>query len=323
MLFLFYGQRENGENVFASEEWIGERIYCPICQGQLRIKKSSLGRYFFVHYQKCDKDYGEGSKHLFWKQHIMNCLGDKEAKEEVVFENRRRGDIYVEKVSSVVEIQFSTISVQELARRIDDYQTLNLKQFWLFQWPKIKKDQLVLSLMAFYIWEKTNLPLIYIDDQKKCLYLIKQLQFVGNRRAFYEYQVYPFELVLEICRTSFEKNEVLRLQNKWYVYYRREIQFLNERNKRYRTQLAKHLYYLSSKGITIETIGKRYTANVFFTTSPVVWQTECLYLHFICEKTIKECAQILQKQMIKNAPDAEIIVRQLLEQFSVAQLHNQ
>lgn len=312
---MFYGQRESGENVFASAELIGETVFCPICQSKLQIKKSSRGRYFFVHYQKCQKDYGEGSKHRFWKQRILEALSNQGAREEVVFANRRRGDIYIEVSSSVVEIQFSTISVDELARRIDDYESLNLKQFWVFQWPNIKKDTLVLSPMALYIWQKTDLPLIYINTKNQCLYVITQLQFTGNRRAFFEYQKWRCEDILQIRRHLFKKSIAHTLQNRWLKYYHRTYKGSNERNKRYRTKLAQQLYYLSNKGIREETLGKGYTANVFFVTSPVVWQTECLYLYMICQKSVSECAIILKCYMIKASPDAEIIVQQLLEQF--------
>lgn len=316
MFFLFYGRKKDGEFVFASENVMNEEVFCPDCMCPLHVKKSKRGRYFFVHYQKCRKDYGEGSQHYFWKMYILKQLQKYEARPEITLDNCRRADIFFNKTA--IELQFSTIRSEDLKDRVNDYSKLKIEQYWIFKLPEKTQLLLKLSPMEMYIWQETDLPLLYLDTKNKQLIHIVSLQFIQRNKAYFHCERVSWKNIIHIRRyRNVDFQTCKLLQQKWKHERQRQIIKFNN-NYHYQTQLARRLYYLRAYGYTLEDFGKVYTGNVYFVISPFVWQIQTLYLYKIKKKTISECAVALEKvSVIHKLNLLEQIVEQLLLQFSV------
>lgn len=314
---MFYGRKESGEYIFAGEEGYGEKVYCPDCNAPLLMKKSKRGRYFFVHRQKCRKDYGEGSLHHFWKMYIAKQLQQQGAKVEMVLGNQRRADIFFKNIA--IELQFSSIRCSELQMRIQDYAKLGIIQYWVFKWPGMKGLILSLSPMEVYIWKETKLPLLYIDQGQKRIIQIIGLQFIRSGKAICQYEYVDWVNVQRIERKqTVDFNIIFNLQQRWRQERKKQVyRFYKQLN--YYQQERKQLYYLSQFGYTVENFGKCYTGNVYFIVSPLIWQIQIVYMYKIKKKTISECAMTLEKvSIIKNSKVMERIVLQVLAQFSVS-----
>lgn len=312
---MFYAKDASGSYTYASAECKGGIFYCPDCSVQVRLQCSKKGRYFFVHPKRCCKEGGEGAAHYFWKTYIMVKLASLDAKQEVVLNYNRRADILVDK--TIIEIQFSVISRDDIHQRVLDYTKGGYNQYWIFKLPTRSRGVIRLSRMALYIWKETQIPLLYIDFQKRCLIHVHTLQFIHTTQALYMYEVISWENFIYVQRTM-RKRSFYLLQQKWKIERMRQLNLFYTHQVRYKTEVAKALYYLSQKGYTIEDFGCGYTGNCLFTVAPFIWQIQLVYLCCMKRCTIEQCCEMMQPMMIVT--DIEIIrtvVVQLLERFSV------
>lgn len=313
-VFLFYGQLKNKEYIFASEIANDKEVLCPDCGEELLLKKSNRGRYFFVHINRCRKDYGEGSHHFFWKMFIASRFEREKVQVEAQLANNRRSDLVVDGVA--IEIQFSPISCELLATRIADYYFLEMEQRWIFKWPKQQnRDTLKLGPMELYVWQHTDLPLLYIDIATGMVKHVTELQFIRRNVALYVSNILEWEEVVTLRKSKIVQHDVMKLQTQWLFYRRKRIADF-DKQRYFRTQTAVQIYALGVHDITLCDVGMAYTGNRYFVVSPLEWQVELLYLFHVKKHTTIECCRMMRKKMtLCSEHTARAIVEQVLAQF--------
>ena len=130
---MLYAVTKDGQKVRPNKDVIG---YCPICQEKVIAKMGDIRVNHWSHQKNKDCDNwseGETDWHLFWKSIV------KKANTEVVI-GEHRADI-VNSKGTVIELQHSSISTEEIAERESFYGDM----IWLFDLTHKRKNFIIVD----------------------------------------------------------------------------------------------------------------------------------------------------------------------------------
>ena len=127
MLFYAIGDRR----LCASEAKKGVDYHCPECNGRVRLRGGQIRQLHFYHLQdaRSCRQNGKSLTHLRLQKLLASLLS---AELEYRFPSIKRiADVYSPKKSLVVEVQCSSISLEEMESRNQDYASLGLRVVWV------------------------------------------------------------------------------------------------------------------------------------------------------------------------------------------------
>lgn len=170
-------------------------FYCPVCKQQVILKNGTVIIPYFSHLPNMACVFyseNESQEHLAAKIEIHRQLQDKySAQMEVVLpEINQRADVLFEDENkkTVVEIQFSPISIQRIKERTRGYESLGIKVIWLLGTTySIKQLQLetvnkfIDERQSLYFWfskKVTKISEITKPDFRKLQYKSIQLNLL-------------------------------------------------------------------------------------------------------------------------------------------------
>ena len=106
--------------------------YCPECKSLMGTKQGDNRRAHFFHMEGAKECHHNGKSLEHFE--VQECIARyvKGALLERRFEEIGRvADVYLEERRTVVEIQYSPISYEEIEKRTADYESLGLKVIWI------------------------------------------------------------------------------------------------------------------------------------------------------------------------------------------------
>lgn len=136
---LQYAKTKEGQWIFIDEAIAGASYICPLCQKELRVRKTKFGQSFYHAPKKKEKiQGGEGELHKVTKEKIKNWGRSHHylVEEEWMIEERR-GDLFFPPYT-MIEVQCSPLSAKELEQRHLDYQRQGYQDLWLLG-PKYQR----------------------------------------------------------------------------------------------------------------------------------------------------------------------------------------
>lgn len=113
---------------------------CPLCHGELGVKKGKKKRNHFFHLSRsnCLLSQKNGA-HLATQMRLAHFLPEKAL--EVSFpEIHRIADVYWKEKKIVFEVQCSSITFEEIFKRQSDYQKIGLEIIWVFHTKKFTRE---------------------------------------------------------------------------------------------------------------------------------------------------------------------------------------
>lgn len=127
---MFTAHDENGNNVYIEDIEKAHSFYCPVCGGQLIVKKGKIRDWHFAHVSgECEDSwkYDMSEWHLAWQEKFP-----KECREITITHKgeKHRADVLVGK--TVVEFQHSPMSCGEFQERNQFYTRAGYKIVWIF-----------------------------------------------------------------------------------------------------------------------------------------------------------------------------------------------
>lgn len=150
--------------------------FCPFCKSELVLKAGDVKIHHFAHKVKSDCImHGESQKHLEGKTFFYN-LDDTPAEFEKRVENRI-GDVVLGK--TVIEIQNSNISVEEIRDRFNDWNKAGYSMMWI-----LTDNQIDINNIKLKGWHEELL------DIYGCLYvyLAGSLYKINRTKIYYRFQ---------------------------------------------------------------------------------------------------------------------------------------
>ena len=136
---LQYAKTKEGHWIFIEEAIPGNSYICPLCEKELRVRKTKFGQSFYHAPEKKENLWGgEGELHKAVKEKIKSWGQNHHylVEEEWIVEERR-GDLYFPP-QWIVEVQCSPLSARMLEKRHLDYQRQGYKDLWLLG-PKYQR----------------------------------------------------------------------------------------------------------------------------------------------------------------------------------------
>jgi competence CoiA-like predicted nuclease len=134
----------------ASESLNGIDFFCPECSQKLRVRHSELKRSHFYHFLGSDltcRHQGVGLAHRYCQFRIQSSWAKPCLMEYWFGSIGRIADLYMPLDSLVIEIQYSSITLQEVINRTEDYKSLGLEIIWIFHFDTYINHPLVQSLV--------------------------------------------------------------------------------------------------------------------------------------------------------------------------------
>lgn len=118
------------------------RFVCPDCGGRVILRRGRINVAHFAHWraERCEGQRGETFAHLKAKQAIVDALRFRDVRADLEYSGPfapkgRRADILVhppgEGAPVVIEIQHSSLPLDELEARARDYADFGLAQMWI------------------------------------------------------------------------------------------------------------------------------------------------------------------------------------------------
>lgn len=154
-----FAQREDGTFIYAVELIddegnklpITEAYVCSQCKGPVYLKNGKDTRPHFAHYAQAIKDHIKvnesdvhfDQKHLIHQQ--LKALGIDSVLEYAIENKLRRADVYIPNQAKVshdltIELQYATISAEDVYKRQADYQAVNCRVMWLLGYQSKYQD---------------------------------------------------------------------------------------------------------------------------------------------------------------------------------------
>lgn len=157
-------------------------FFCPECNREVVLKKGKIREHHFAHIPPVNCIYGQGEsdKHFKIKREIYEALSSHPNCSKCEVERTLKGvrpdvSLYIGKIPVAIEIQKSTIDINEIVKRTKKYTDLKIHLIWIipddtFSNSKLGKDnqlicrpkewQKFLHTMYYgrvYIWQKEAL----------------------------------------------------------------------------------------------------------------------------------------------------------------------
>jgi len=122
--------------------WLTEKpekpFYCPECHDEVVLKKGKVKAHHFAHKPPVTCRYGTGESQIHWKakKAIFEALIDHPRCKKCDVERRLEGvrpdiSLYIRNIPVAIEIQNSTIEIDEIARRASCYLKLGIHLIWV------------------------------------------------------------------------------------------------------------------------------------------------------------------------------------------------
>jgi competence protein CoiA len=122
--------------------WLTEKpempFYCPECHEEVVLKKGRVRAHYFSHKPPVTCRYGTGESQIHWKVKtaIYEELVVHPQCRECDVEHRLKGVrpdvyLYIRDVPVAIEIQKSTIEIDEIDRRVSCYLKLGIHLIWV------------------------------------------------------------------------------------------------------------------------------------------------------------------------------------------------
>ncbi len=138
----------NGSRILT---WRAEKreapFYCPECQAVVTLKKGAIREHHFAHKPPVNCQYGTGESKLHErvKRSIYEALRQNPDCSKCELERRLAGvrpdvSLYIGNTPVAIEIQRSTIRVDEILRRTVQYTKLGVHLLWLIPFPTPDSD---------------------------------------------------------------------------------------------------------------------------------------------------------------------------------------
>lgn len=141
-----------GVKVFAHDCTERAKEYlCPLCKGEVVLKKGSLKVDHFAHKSNSDCPHGKGEseEHLSAKISIFNSLSNSYSAKNLELEKVLNGviaDVFVRLNGRdlAIEVQRSNLDLEYLMHRVNTYNSLGVSQFWA-----LLSDELNVNTMEY------------------------------------------------------------------------------------------------------------------------------------------------------------------------------
>lgn len=172
---------------------------CPACKDPVMLKYGEINIPHFSHYSDSDCSYGSGESelHMELKMKIYNEL-KKFPNSEIDIEKQignRRADVVFN--DTVIEIQLSYITLEEVKNRYTDYSSEGYDLIWIFggKFYKIKNS----SILKYIIFNKdSNIYFWFCGD------------FILKRNYTRYMTILNHDDVIEKTETYFPIKEIIR-----------------------------------------------------------------------------------------------------------------
>lgn len=126
---------DNGSLIFANHAAKQKNYCCFECNGTIRLRKGPHRQPHFYHLQPSQdcRLNGKGMVHLQVQIHLFNSLPEGECVLEHRFPSIQRiADVAWISRKIVFEIQYSSITAEEISQRNADYQQIGWQVIWIF-----------------------------------------------------------------------------------------------------------------------------------------------------------------------------------------------
>jgi len=135
-------KKSTGQSAFASSELKSNGPFiCPECDGEVVLRKGSVRISHFKHKQAVSCDYGQGEtpahrrcKIKIYKALLKEPNVRKAALERSLKTCRPDVSAYINDVPVAIEVQISTLSMETIIRRTEEYGRKGIYVLWLLQW---------------------------------------------------------------------------------------------------------------------------------------------------------------------------------------------
>lgn len=239
-------------------------FYCPACKSPLRLKRGTIKMPHFAHVslEGCDSwSEHESAQHLELKLNLYQWFSQKEKVEieKYLPEIQQTADLLVND-RLVIEVQCSSLSLQRLVERTENYRKAGYFVLWLQGrdlWLKNSLTSLQKNLLyysedyGFYFWEldldnqKIRLKsLIHQDLQGRMIYLTEEFDLLRGD-------------IIEILRLPFKAQKKLNIK----VPKNEKTRFFIQKQLYHRTPKwlkIQEKYYQEGKNLLTEDWNKNY-----------------------------------------------------------------
>lgn len=212
---------ENGNNVLYLNGKKNEMYYCPNpnCREKLIFKKGLIRIPHFSHYHKtlCGiNEERDTETHDFLKLLTYNFFNSYlEDLEYEIWKNNNRADLLSEKHKIILECQCSIMKLEDVKKRIINWQKNGYKVIWIFHenffkkfddCDNVNKDEIPDKNFIFnkYEYIKVNSMLLYINSYFKDLYYIKNRKNIDKGKLTY-YSSSSNPILFSVELLSFKK----------------------------------------------------------------------------------------------------------------------
>ncbi len=151
-------RKSNRQSVFAdSEARSSGPFLCPECEEEVVLRRGSVRLSHFAHKAvvSCIHGAGETDAHRRCKREIYEALLREPGVTKVALERSLktcRPDVsaYIKNVPVAIEVQISTLSMETIIRRTEEYARRGIYVLWLLQWtPNLSRPR-----YSPRLWEK-------------------------------------------------------------------------------------------------------------------------------------------------------------------------
>jgi len=236
-------------------------FYCLACHSEVRLKNGLVLRAHFAHVelQQCPYHHeAESMEHLELKASLYDW-GSKEARTEVEYylpEFQQIADLLVVDKRLALEVQCSSLSLERLKERSDEYRAHGYQVYWLLGkklWLKERLSNLQAGFLyfsqnrGFHLWE--------LDLAKKEVRLQYLIHEDLRGRLHYKTEVFPFEKgpLLEMLRTPYLKQPLQQLpvdlDRHFLSYVRQQLFYRQPRWMKLQEQLYLQGHHLLEKDL--------------------------------------------------------------------------
>lgn len=245
--------------------------FCPYCRSELVLKAGDVKIHHFAHKVKSDCIMnGESQKHLEGKAFIYN-LNDTLAEFEKRVGNRI-GDVVLG--NTVIEIQNSNISVDEIKDRFKDWNESGYSMMWILTDNQIDVNNPITKIKGWhqelfniygclYVYSNGGLYKIIKIQNEFCCNKLNHFEPINDKKSNYKIKKFKVSSLIELSDKINEINSFCNLKNKnkLYMLSRREYYKNLKSDIKHKNLNTNIIIYLRELDDRIENIDNRIYIN--------------------------------------------------------------
>ncbi|MFG6496385.1 competence protein CoiA family protein [Fictibacillus sp. UD] len=308
------------------EEWVAKnkegKLLCPVCQCIVIPKCGTKKTWHFAHrsYEECAGFHeAETNYHMLGKKGLYKWLIESSEEPIVEFFLRdiaQRPDLFLPKHNHAIEFQCATMSQDQLHRRIQGYQSLNIQSDWIFGLKRLtyKGNYLYLiqstDLSAAKKDKDGHLYLNYYCPLQNQFLLLRNILPLSQRKSAavsYRFSSKTFKH-FHWLSNPFNEDEHFPYKDLW-LKQKTTWRMTAFKNTSPSVMYMKKVLYFNNRSLTLfpSVAGVPSSGYYHFEASPYLWQT---YLLLMIEKLSvslfsinfieQEFERLIQKRIIQT-----------------------